>query len=73
MTTKTQKKYGPKCPQVTVKLVGENSNAYAILGLVQRAMKREGLIKEWEEYKNEAMSGDYEHLLETTIKWVNVE
>ncbi len=64
-----------KYPEVkTVKLVGEDGNAFAILGRVMRAMKLAGLPKEVQDaYFAEATSGDYDHLLQTTMKWVKVK
>lgn len=57
-----------------VKLVGEDGNAFAILGRVMKAMKVAGLPKEViTEYHTEATSGDYDHLLQTTIKWVKTK
>lgn len=63
----------PKYPNVVVKLVGENGNAFAILGRVQRAMRRAGVPREEiKTYLDDARMGDYDHLLATTCKWVNV-
>lgn len=61
-----------KYPEVkVVKLVGEDGNAFAILGRVVKAMKSAGLSKEVQDaYFAEATSGDYDHLLQTTIRWV---
>lgn len=60
-------------PEVTVKLVGEDGNAFAILGNVSRAMKKAGWTKQQiDEYLNEAMSGDYNHLLSVTNDYVNI-
>jgi len=58
---------------ITVKLVGEDGNAFMILGKVSGALKRAGLKKESDEYLKEAMSGDYNHLLQTTMEYVEVE
>lgn len=57
----------------TVKLVGEDGNAFAILGKVKKALEQAGLKEEAKKYLEEAMAGDYDHLLQTTIKYVNVE
>lgn len=62
-----------KYPEVEVKLVGEDGNAFAILGRVMKALGRAGIGKvEQNEYLAEATSGDYDHLLQTTMKWVSV-
>ena len=54
--------------KVRVKMVGQDGNAFAILGRVQKAMRRAGVEKvAIEAYMKEAMSGDYDHLLATTM------
>ena len=64
----------PKFPDVTVKLEGEDGNAGSIMGRVVRAIKAAGASKEEvDEYRKESMSGDYNTLLMTVMKWVNVE
>ena len=62
------------CVKPTVKLVGEDGNAFGILGKVRKALKRAGYPKaDIEEYQKEATSGNYDNLLAVTQKWVNVE
>lgn len=62
----------PKYPQVKVKLVGEDGNAFSILGRVRRAMKDAGVPKsEIDAFTGEATSGDYHHLLSTVMQWVS--
>ena len=59
-------------PQVKVKLVGEDGNAFAIMGRCTRAARKAGLsTQQIEEYMHEATSGDYNHLLTTTMKYFN--
>ena len=56
-----------------VELVGHDGNAFAIMGKVSKALYNEGADKEYiDKYKEEAMSGDYDELLITTMKYVNV-
>lgn len=63
-----------KYPEVNVPLVGEDGNAFAILGRVQKAMRRAGVPKEeLDAYFAEATSGDYDHLLRVTMEWVNAD
>ena len=61
----------------TVKLVGIDGNAFVILGAVSKAIKqfyteqgnkRKG-ARLAKEYQEEATSGDYDHLLQTTMKY----
>lgn len=56
---------------VKVRLVGEDGNAYAILGRVSHAITEAGYPQSLaDRYVEEATSGDYDHLLRTTMKWV---
>ncbi len=58
----------------TVKLIGQNGNAFAIMGNIKRALKRAGADKEYiDEYLKEATSGNYDNLLVVSMKYVNVE
>ena len=58
----------------TVKLVGEDGNAFAIMGRVEAALRKAGYSHdETDEYLEEATSGSYEHLLSVTMEWVNVK
>lgn len=58
---------------VTVKLIGESGNAFAILGKVQKALIRAGHTELAKQYLAEATSGDYDNLLGVTMKYVEVE
>lgn len=63
----------PIYPDIEVELIGEDANAGAILGRTTRAMNRGGLSKEQvDQFREEATSGDYGHLLATVQKWVTV-
>jgi len=62
-----------KYPDVEVQLSGQDGNAYAIMGAVSSALKRHGVpAEEIAKYKEESMSGDYDHLLVTAMRWVAV-
>ena len=64
----------PKYPDITVELVGQNGNAFNILGICLRAMRWAGLSKEEQDaFQAEATSGNYDHLLATCMEWFNVE
>ena len=58
---------------VKVKLVGTNGNAYAIMGKVIKALRQAGHGDLVKEYQDSAMSGDYDHLLQVTMEYVDVE
>jgi hypothetical protein len=63
-----------KYPDVRVRLVGEDGNAYAIMGRVQSALQDAGISnKECEKYIKEATSGDYDNLLRVTMSWVTTD
>jgi hypothetical protein len=62
-----------KFPNVTSKIIGQDGNAFNLLGIVQQDLRRGGATKEQrDEFLKECISGDYDHLLQTIIKWVNV-
>jgi hypothetical protein len=64
----------PKYPDITVELVGSDGNAFAIMGKVIKALRDNDISKEERDlFKTEATSGDYNNLLATCMKWVNVE
>ena len=64
----------PKYPDITVELVGQDGNAFAILGRVQREMRRGGVPRaDIDAFFAEATKGNYDELLATIIRWVNVE
>jgi len=63
-----------KYPDVKVKLVGEDGNAFAILGRCSKAARRAGLSgDEIKEFTNEATSGDYDNLLMTCMKYFDCD
>ncbi len=64
----------PKYPDITVKLVGEDGNAFAILGRVRKALRLGNVPKvEIDEFMREAMSNNFDHLIATVKKWVTTE
>lgn len=59
---------------VTVRLIGGDGNAFAILGATLKAMRRAKVAPEViAAYQAEATAGDYDHLLATTMEYVEVE
>ncbi len=60
-------------PEITVQLTGTDGNAYAVLGAVQKALRRAGHGDEVAAFLAEATSGDYHHLLATCMRWVTVQ
>jgi TolB-like protein len=62
-----------KYPEVEVQLIGNDGNAYAIMGAVRRALKRARVsADEIDEYVKQSMSGDYDNLLRVAMSWVTV-
>ena len=71
--TLTEEENGPKYPGVSVQLTGEDGNAFFIIGRVRQALRRAGVpIEEVDQFSNEAMSGDYDNVLRTAMRWVEV-
>lgn len=56
-----------------VQLTGEDGNAFSILGRVRRAISRSDHPELVDEFLQEAMAGDYDHLLQTCMRYVTVE
>ena len=64
---------GPKYPDIEVTLTGEDGNAFNLIGIVKRALDRAAVDRaEIETFVSEAMSGDYDNLLATCMRWVEV-
>jgi hypothetical protein len=62
-----------KYPEIKVKLNGTDGNAFAILSRVNEAMRKAHIFEaEREVFYKDATSGDYDHLLQTCMKWVDV-
>lgn len=60
-------------PLVEVQLVDRDGNASMILARVRQALKRAGAPKsDIDEFTNEATAGDYDHLIQTCIQWVDI-
>ncbi len=58
---------------IEVELVGQDGNAFAIMGAVTNALRQNGFTADdVDEYRTEAMSGDYDNLLRVTMDWVEV-
>jgi len=64
----------PKYPEINVQLVGEDGNAFSIIGRVVRALRGAQVSsQEIASFQDEATSGDYNNLLMTVMKWVNTD
>lgn len=63
---------------ITVNLLGLDSNAFIILGVMLKELKRakrDGKCtqEQIDDFQAEATAGDYDHLLATCMKWVDVQ
>jgi len=64
----------PKHPDITVTLTGHDGNAFVVLGRCSQAAREAGLSEcEIAAFLAEAMAGDYDHLLQTAMRWFEVE
>ena len=56
-----------------LKIIGKDGNALNILGMARNAARKAGWTKDQiDEYTEEAMNGDYNHLLATTMEYFEV-
>jgi len=63
-----------KYPEITAKIIGEDGNVFAVLGAVRQVLRRANVPKEQiDAFTKEATDGDYNHALQTCMRWVNVE
>lgn len=61
----------PLYPDVEVQLTGLDGNAFVLMGAVSKALRRAGAVpEEIIRFRDEATSGDYDHLLQTCMRWV---
>ena len=61
-----------KEPRPKVQLTGNDGNAFVIIGMVGNALSKAGQTEACIVFWKEAMSGDYNHLLQTAMKYVEV-
>jgi len=63
----------PKYPDATAELTTCDGNAFALMGCVRKALAAVGVSHdEIAAFTDEAMSGDYDHLLQVCERWVTV-
>ncbi len=58
---------------VKLEMVGLDGNAFSILGRARKALKQAGMSDQVDEFHKEATDGDFDHLLQTCIKWFDTE
>ena len=58
----------------TINIDEVDGNAFAVLATVQKALKKAGADEEHvRHYLEDAKDGDYDHLLQTSMKYINFE
>ena len=63
-----------KHPHIKIRLVGEDGNAFSILGRTQKALRRGGVSdSDIDSFIKEAKSGDYDHLLAVVMATVTCD
>lgn len=63
----------PHYPAIKVRLTGSDGNAFAIMGKVANALRKAKVPKEEiDKYYTESQAGDYNELLATAMRWVNI-
>ena len=61
-------------PEVQVRLVGEDGNAFSILDRVTTALRSHGVaVTMIDAFRSEATGGDYDNLLRTCLEWVSCD
>jgi len=61
-------------PRPRVKLIGTDGNAFALIGKTASALRRAGWTSQQvAAFQKEATGGDYDHLLTTCIKYVDID
>ena len=61
-----------KYPGIEVQLSDTDGNAFAVIGAGSKALRRGGVSKEERaEFSAEAMSGNYDQVLQTVMAWVS--
>lgn len=68
----------PKYPNITVDLSGGDGNVFSILGRCRHAARHSGSEdrlseEEFNQFYKEATAGDYNHAIQTCMRWFNVE
>lgn len=53
-------------------LVGIDGNAFSVMGYVSKALKHTGHSDLVDEYREKAMSGDYDNLLMVSQKYIDI-
>lgn len=61
-----------KFPDVHVQLTGLDGNAMVLMAAVAEGLRRGGHGSTVCDFMDEAMSGDYDNVIQTAMRWVKV-
>jgi len=62
----------PRYPQIKIRL--NVSDGFSIMGKVYEALKNANIsMNEIREYQKEAMKSDYDHILQVSHEWIEIE
>jgi len=64
---------GKPLTDIKVRLVGEDGNAFSIIGRVRSALHRGGRADLVEPFTRKAMAGNYDNVIQTCLRYVDVE
>ena len=60
-------------PEIEVKLTGGDGNAFVVISTISNSLRKAKVsAEEIEEFQTSAISGDYDHVLQTCMAWVSV-
>ena len=57
---------------IEVKIIGADGNVYNLLGICRRALQKARRMDLWDEFYEEATSGDYNHALATIAEYFEI-
>lgn len=61
-------------PRYDIDVTPADGNVFSIMGATRKALRRAGASQaELDEYTAEVTSGDYDHALQVTMRWVNLD
>ena len=64
----------PRYPNIVVQLSGQDGNAFFIIARASMALRRAGVPREEiTMFQEEAMSSDYDNVIQTVMEWVSTE
>lgn len=65
--------FGPKYPDIHVQLTGQDGNAFTMITRVMGDMRAAKVpVEERDAFMAEVTSGDYDHVIQTIMRWVDV-